>query len=62
LARRGQSFSTSIKGVELTEDQVELIDDIERNNYNFTDGCGFISADLAKELAGKFYMRYVSAY
>jgi len=29
------------------------MDDIERNDYNFTDGCGLISKGLAKLVAEK---------
>ena len=31
--------------------QFEVIDDVERNGYCFTDGCGNISAALARRLA-----------
>eukprot|EP00121_Abeoforma_whisleri_P009342 Awhi_evm1s8586 len=32
------------------EKNITIIDDIERNGYNFTDGCGKISYSLAKKL------------
>ena len=48
--RIGLLFSAGIKTT-VIPDKVEEIGDIERNGYNFTDGCGNISVSLAKKLA-----------
>jgi RNA-dependent RNA polymerase len=39
-----------------------VIPDIERNGYCFTDGCGFISQDLANKLAPLFGFSQASAF
>ncbi|CAF1045461.1 unnamed protein product, partial [Didymodactylos carnosus] len=65
VARVGQFFSTT-KTVEINLTFIDQnkptknqryyacrIDDIERNNYNFTDGCAKISLGLAAEVAQK---------
>ena len=48
--RIGLLFSSAEMGVTLSSESYEDIEDIERGNYNFTDGCGLISKTLAKEL------------
>ncbi|CAF1202197.1 unnamed protein product [Rotaria sordida] len=58
-ARLGQSFSTSIKGIQLESHQIKEISDERRSTteingiheYCFTDGIGIISLTLAKRLA-----------
>lgn len=55
-ARIGQNFSTT-RGINTTvfvEDQHAACYDIERNGYNFTDGVGKISPDLARRIAEEF--------
>ncbi|CAG8492602.1 4569_t:CDS:2 [Acaulospora colombiana] len=53
-ARMGQCFSSTVGTIELDKRQVRKIDDIERNDYVFSDGCGTISENLAKRVT-KFY-------
>ncbi|CAF1363950.1 unnamed protein product [Rotaria sp. Silwood1] len=58
-ARLGQSFSASIKGIQLESHQIKEISDEKRctteingiHEYCFTDGIGIISLPLAKRLA-----------
>ena len=48
--RIGLLFSSAEMGVPLLSDHCEDINDVERGDYNFTDGCGLISKPLAKQL------------
>ena len=55
FARKGQCFSTSNFICAMKKDQVTMgLPDIERNDYIFTDGVGYISESLALEAAKKF--------
>ncbi|KAF9389237.1 hypothetical protein BGX21_000151 [Mortierella sp. AD011] len=47
-ARMGQCFSSTRAIAELTKDEVQTVPDIERDNHNFSDGCGRISNTLAQ--------------
>ncbi|KAG0237883.1 hypothetical protein BGW41_008309 [Actinomortierella wolfii] len=47
-ARMGQCFSSTRPIIELSAEQVKVIDDIEHDGSNFSDGCGMISAALAE--------------
>ncbi|KAG0198083.1 hypothetical protein BGX28_008427 [Mortierella sp. GBA30] len=47
-ARMGQCFSSTRAIANLAADDVKMIDDIERNNHNFSDGCGRVSWKLAQ--------------
>jgi RNA-dependent RNA polymerase len=38
---------------------MQEIPDIERNGYNFTDGCGFISPDYAEKIANTLNLTFV---
>lgn len=49
-ARIGLLLSTAKPAVELDDTQVELIEDIEHDNFKFTDGCGLISPDIAEKI------------
>ncbi|KAI9319364.1 RNA dependent RNA polymerase-domain-containing protein [Dichotomocladium elegans] len=55
-ARMGQCFSSTQPTANLGENQVEVIPDIERNDYTFSDGVGIISMELAKEVASKMLL------
>lgn len=55
-------FTTTSKAVDLKSDQVEIIDDIVHNGVNFSDGCGFISPELALKVAEQFNQLYMSAF
>ena len=46
-ARVGLLFSTAKPACSIPEDQIGVVDDVERDKYNFTDGCGFISTKCA---------------
>ncbi|CAN0877583.1 RNA-dependent RNA polymerase 6 [Linum grandiflorum] len=53
-ARMGQCFSSTYASVEVPSYEVnEELADIERNGYNFSDGIGMITPDLAQEVAVK---------
>ncbi|CAN1828340.1 RNA-dependent RNA polymerase 6 [Linum perenne] len=53
-ARMGQCFSSTYASVEVPSFEVnEDLPDIERNGYNFSDGIGMITPDLAQEVARK---------
>ncbi|KAF0547877.1 RdRP-domain-containing protein [Gigaspora margarita] len=53
-ARMGQCFTSTISTLELEVGQIKKIPDIKRNGFEFSDGCGNISPDLAN-LAAKHY-------
>ncbi|RHZ65049.1 hypothetical protein Glove_319g157 [Diversispora epigaea] len=50
-ARMGQCFSSTRAIAQLRVNDIKEIHDIERNKYNFSDGTGKISPDLAKQIA-----------
>ena len=55
-SRKGQAFSSAIKVATLDLDtEIEEIPDIERNNFNFSDGCGFIDQALLDKIACETY-------
>ncbi|CAM1154444.1 Uncharacterised protein g11233 [Pycnogonum litorale] len=49
--RIGLLLATAQPILDLTQDEFEVTRDIEFNSYNFTDGCGFISYETAKDIA-----------
>jgi hypothetical protein len=60
-ARRGQCFSTTQNVGELESSKVQTIEDVKRNEFCFTDGCGNINPLLAVKVARKYGMTYTSA-
>ncbi|RHZ52425.1 hypothetical protein Glove_461g59 [Diversispora epigaea] len=51
LAKRiGLLFSSGDKAFELPSERYKIIDDIERNDLCFTDGCGFVSKDTIRRI------------
>ncbi|EFC46392.1 predicted protein, partial [Naegleria gruberi] len=54
-ARIGQCFSHTYEGI---SKEYEIIPDITRNNYVFTDGVGRISLEFAVELTKKFQISF----
>ena len=51
LKRIGLLFSAAIPtGIEIPDESIHEEDDIENMNGNFTDGCGAVSMDLAKQI------------
>lgn len=53
-ARMGQCFSSTYATVDVPVEQVDIaLPDIERNGYIFSDGIGWITPDLAQEVAEK---------
>lgn len=48
--RIGLLFSSFTRSINLEEHEYRVIDDVERNNYIFTDGCGLMSEQFAKEI------------
>ena len=63
-ARIGQFFSVSKEICTLEPEQVKrnVLKDIERNGYIFTDGVGSVSPQLAIEIAKKFNQEFASAF
>jgi hypothetical protein len=54
-ARKGQAFSSAIKVATLDlNTEVEQIPDITSGDYVFSDGCGEVSPQLAKEIARRY--------
>ena len=49
-ARIGLLFSTAKATCQLSDEDISLVEDIQHNGYNFTDGCGFISKDCAEKV------------
>ena len=58
-ARLGQPLSQSIPTINIPEDQVTVLPDITRNGYEFTDGCGRISLQLAKQIRDDIGLSYI---
>ncbi|CAF1102227.1 unnamed protein product [Didymodactylos carnosus] len=50
LARIGLLFSSGTPTVEISQGKVEEIDDVEKNGYCFTDGCGIIGKSLMRKI------------
>lgn len=62
-ARRGQCFSTSTYIKTLDKCEIDFdYPDIKKENFIFTDGCGYISKDLAQMVAKKYGLLYSSAF
>lgn len=51
LARLGMSLSVSKPTINISNDDFELIDDLKSKQYCFSDGCGKISLEAAKEIS-----------
>ena len=52
FSRRGQCFSTSKFICELEASEIlPVIEDLKKGEYNFTDGCGHVSVELAQEIS-----------
>ena len=51
--RIGLLFSSAEVALDLPPDRCQDIDDVATKDYTFTDGCGLISAQLARQLAQK---------
>ena len=49
-ARIGLLFSTAKAACDIPDGLISVVEDIERDRYNFTDGCGFISTECAKRI------------
>jgi hypothetical protein len=56
--RIGLLFSSAEMAVSLHPDRCEDIDDIKYNDYIFTDGCGLISTNLARQLVQRRKIAY----
>ncbi|XP_047325026.1 RNA-dependent RNA polymerase 6 [Impatiens glandulifera] len=57
-ARMGQCFSSTYATIEVLPYEVnDELPDIERNGYNFSDGIGMITPDLAMEVAEKLQLK-----
>ncbi|CAO2176113.1 unnamed protein product [Urochloa humidicola] len=50
-ARMGLCFTSSFPTVMIQPDEMEFLDDVEHNGYNFSDGIGMITPKLALEVA-----------
>lgn len=49
-ARIGLLFSTAKPACSVPDEQISSVPDVERDKYNFTDGCGFISTECAQRV------------
>ena len=49
-ARIGLLFSTAKATCEIPDEKISVVEDIERDRYNFTDGCGAISTECARKV------------
>ena len=55
-SRKGQAFSSTIKAITLDLDtEIKEIPDVERNGYNFSDGCGLIDQELLNKITYETY-------
>ncbi|CAI2166599.1 4586_t:CDS:2 [Funneliformis geosporum] len=55
-SRMGQCFTSTIGTLELSQNQVDYtLEEIERNDFKFSDGCGKISESLAKRAAKEYW-------
>lgn len=50
VARVGLSFSSSKRIIELNPEEIEIIEDIEYNGFNFSDGAGTISPEICEDI------------
>ncbi|RIA96799.1 RNA dependent RNA polymerase-domain-containing protein [Glomus cerebriforme] len=50
-ARMGQCFTSTMGTLKLNPDQIKYIEEIRRNGFDFSDGCGTISPSLAVRAA-----------
>lgn len=58
-ARIGLLFSTATPACSILDDQIGVVPDVERDKYNFTDGCGFISTECALRITEKLNLQTV---
>ena len=56
-ARIGLLFSTATPACSIPDDQISVVPDVERDKYNFTDGCGFISTECALRVTKKLNLQ-----
>ena len=56
--RIGLLFSAFRRSLSLREHEYTTIPDIKRGRYNFTDGCGFMSKELATEIQHTHNLKY----
>ncbi|CAH7674040.1 RNA dependent RNA polymerase-domain-containing protein, partial [Phakopsora pachyrhizi] len=50
MARIAQAFTSTTRTITLQRHEIQRMDDVERNNSCFTDGCGTMSKTLADEV------------
>ena len=53
-ARISQTLTTTISTIKIPKDKIEYIDEVEHDNYKFSDGVGKISFNLAKQINDEF--------
>ena len=58
-ARIGLLFSTAKPSCSISNEQISVVPDVERDKYNFTDGCGFISTECAQRVTEKMNLETV---
>lgn len=58
-ARIGLLFSTAKPACSIPEEHICVVADVERDKYNFTDGCGFISTECALLVTEKLNLETV---
>jgi hypothetical protein len=59
VSRIGQYLSSSTPTITLQTHQIEIIDDIIRNEYEFTDGSGYISYNLMEQVKEHMKWKYI---
>lgn len=57
-ARRGQCFSTAKYITDIDPSRVEVLEDLKRGGYTFTDGCGSISETFASMISERFNLPF----
>ena len=57
--RIGLLFSTFDRSIALKENEYRVIEDVKRGKYNFTDGCGFMSHEFARDIRDTHHLQYM---
>lgn len=58
-ARVGLLLSTTVDGIFVDDSCITKIEDVERNGFCFTDGCGLISFGLAERLSQQLRLKHI---
>ena len=58
-ARIGLLFSTAVSACHVPDEHIGRVDDVKRNGFTFTDGCGFISTECARKVTKSLKLEYL---